>query len=116
MILGVSNISFGLNPASRMVLNSVFLHEATTAGMDAAIVSANKILPLSKISDRHQEICRQLIYDQRKFEGDVCVYDPLGELTTAFAGVTTKRDRSLDESLPSKNVSNVTSSTVNASV
>ncbi|MEH1839263.1 MAG: methionine synthase [Nostoc sp.] len=100
VILGVSNISFGLNPAARMVLNSVFLHEATTAGMDAAIVSANKILPLSKIEERHQEICRQLIYDQRKFEGDVCVYDPLGELTTVFAGVTTKRDRSLDESLP----------------
>ncbi|MCW5317520.1 methionine synthase [Nostoc sp. KVJ3] len=100
VILGVSNISFGLNPASRMVLNSVFLHEATTAGMDAAIVSANKILPLSKIDERHQEICRQLIYDERKFEGNVCVYDPLGELTTAFAGVTTKRDRSLDESLP----------------
>ena len=100
VILGVSNISFGLNPASRMVLNSVFLHEATTAGMDAAIVSANKILPLSKIEERHQEICRQLIYDERKFEGNVCVYDPLGELTTVFAGVTTKRDRSLDESLP----------------
>ncbi|MBG1262333.1 methionine synthase [Nostoc commune] len=100
VILGVSNISFGLTPASRMVLNSVFLHEATTAGMDAAIVSANKILPLSKIEERHQEICRQLIYDERKFEGNVCVYDPLGELTTAFAGVTTKRDRSLDESLP----------------
>ncbi|MGF1933935.1 MAG: methionine synthase [Nostoc sp. ChiQUE02] len=100
VILGVSNISFGLTPASRMVLNSVFLHEATTAGMDAAIVSANKILPLSKIDARHQEICRQLIYDERKFEGNVCVYDPLGELTTAFAGVTTKRDRSLDESLP----------------
>ncbi|MEH2022980.1 methionine synthase [Nostoc sp.] len=100
VILGVSNISFGLNPASRMVLNSVFLHEATTAGMDAAIVSANKILPLAKIDTRHQEICRQLIYDERKFEGNVCVYDPLGELTTVFAGVTTKRDRSLDESLP----------------
>jgi 5-methyltetrahydrofolate--homocysteine methyltransferase len=100
VILGVSNISFGLNPASRMVLNSVFLHEATTAGMDAAIVSANKILPLAKIDARHQEICRQLIYDERKFEGNVCVYDPLGELTTVFAGVTTKRDRSLDESLP----------------
>jgi 5-methyltetrahydrofolate--homocysteine methyltransferase len=68
--------------------------------MDGAIVSASKILPLSKISDRHQEICRQLIYDQRRFEGDVCVYDPLGELTTVFAGVTTKRDRSLDASLP----------------
>jgi 5-methyltetrahydrofolate--homocysteine methyltransferase len=100
VILGVSNISFGLNPAARVVLNSVFLHEAMTAGMDAAIVSANKILPLSKIEAQHQDICRHLIYDQRKFEGDVCVYDPLGELTTLFEGVTTKRDRSLDENLP----------------
>ncbi|MDZ8188355.1 MAG: methionine synthase [Nostoc sp. ChiSLP02] len=100
VVLGVSNISFGLNPAARIVLNSVFLHEAMTVGMDAAIVSASKILPLSKIEERHQEICRQLIYDQRKFEGDVCVYDPLGELTTVFAGVTTKRDRSLDQNLP----------------
>lgn len=100
VILGVSNISFGLNPAARVVLNSVFLHEAMAVGMDAAIVSPNKILPLSKIESRHQEVCRQLIYDDRKFEGDVCVYDPLGELTTLFEGVTTKRDRTLDESLP----------------
>ncbi|MBD2604939.1 methionine synthase [Scytonema hofmannii FACHB-248] len=100
VILGVSNISFGLNPAARVVLNSMFLHEAMTAGMDAAIVSPNKILPLSKIEQRHQEVCLELIYDRRRFEGDVCVYDPLGELTTLFEGVTTKRDRSLDESLP----------------
>ncbi|OUL26053.1 methionine synthase [Nostoc sp. T09] len=100
VILGVSNISFGLNPAARIVLNSMFLHEAMTAGMDAAIVSASKILPLSKIEPRHQEVCLQLIYDQRKFEGDVCVYDPLGELTTVFAGVTAKRNKGVDESLP----------------
>ncbi len=100
VILGVSNVSFGLNPPARVVLNSVFLHEAIAAGMDAAIVSPNKILPLSKISARHQEVCYQLIYDQRKFEGNVCVYDPLGELTTLFEGVTTKRDKGVDESLP----------------
>jgi len=100
VILGVSNISFGLNPAARVVLNSVFLHEAMAVGMDAAIVSASKILPLSKIEARHQEVCHQLIYDQRKFEGDVCVYDPLTELTTLFEGVTTKRDKGVDESLP----------------
>ncbi|OUL33951.1 methionine synthase [Nostoc sp. 106C] len=100
VILGVSNISFGLNPAARIVLNSMFLHEAMTAGMDAAIVSASKILPLSKIEPRHQEVCLQLIYDQRKFEADVCVYDPLGELTTVFAGVTAKRNKGVDESLP----------------
>ncbi|BBD58404.1 methionine synthase [Nostoc sp. HK-01] len=100
VILGVSNISFGLSPAARIVLNSVFLHEAMAAGMDAAIVSASKILPLSKIDPRHQEICHQLIYDERKFTGDVCVYDPLGELTTVFAGVSAKRDKGVDENLP----------------
>ncbi|MBD2134988.1 methionine synthase [Sphaerospermopsis sp. FACHB-1094] len=100
VILGVSNISFGLNPAARMVLNSMFLHEAMNAGMDAAIVSASKILPLAKIELQHQEVCRQLIYDERKFDGDVCVYDPLGELTTIFAGVKTKRNTGVDESLP----------------
>lgn len=100
VILGVSNISFGLNPAARMVLNSMFLHEAMNAGMDAAIVSASKILPLAKIEPQHQEVCRQLIYDERKFDGDVCVYDPLGELTTIFAGVKTKRNTGVDESLP----------------
>ncbi|MBU7581485.1 MAG: methionine synthase [Nostoc sp. TH1S01] len=100
VILGVSNISFGLSAAARIVLNSMFLHEAMAVGMDAAIVSASKILPLAKIEARHQEVCRQLIYDERKFEGDVCIYDPLAELTTLFAGVSAKRDKGVDESLP----------------
>ncbi|MBD2594457.1 methionine synthase [Nostoc spongiaeforme FACHB-130] len=100
VILGVSNISFGLSAAARIVLNSMFLHEAMAAGMDAAIVSASKILPLAKIEARHQEVCRQLIYDERKFEGDVCIYDPLGELTTLFAGVSAKREKGVDETLP----------------
>src|SRR5215212_6830012 len=51
-ILGVSNVSFGLNPASRVVLNSVFLHDAVEAGLDAAIVNASKILPLNRIGKR----------------------------------------------------------------
>ena len=100
VILGVSNISFGLSPATRLVLNSIFLHEATQAGMDSAIISAAKILPLAKIDPKHQEVCRQLIYDQRQFDGDVCTYDPLAELTTLFEGVTTKRDRSETAKLP----------------
>ena len=100
VVLGVSNVSFGLNQAARVVLNSMFLHLAMEAGLDAAIISANKILPLSRIEERQQEVCRQLILDERRFEGDVCVYDPLTELTTLFEGATTKRDRSLDESLP----------------
>jgi 5-methyltetrahydrofolate--homocysteine methyltransferase len=99
-MLGVSNISFGLNPASRIVLNSMFLHEAMQVGMDGAIVSAAKILPLAKISQEHQQVCRDLIYDNRKFEGDICVYDPLAQLTTMFEGVTTKRDKGVDNNLP----------------
>ncbi|MGH2412150.1 MAG: methionine synthase, partial [Microcystaceae cyanobacterium] len=100
ILLGVSNVSFGLNPAARQVLNSVFLHEAMAVGLDAAIVSANKILPLSKIEPEHQEICRNLIYDCRQFEGDICTYDPLAKLTELFAGKTTKRDKSSDANLP----------------
>ena len=100
ILLGVSNVSFGLNPAARQVLNSVFLHEAMAVGLDAAIVSASKILPLSKIEPEHQEICRDLIDDKRKFEGDICVYDPLTKLTELFAGKTTKRDRSTEANLP----------------
>ncbi|UBF28139.1 methionine synthase [Kovacikia minuta CCNUW1] len=93
IILGVSNISFGLSPAARIVLNSVFLHDAVEAGMDGAIVSAAKILPLAKIDPKHQEVCHQLIYDQRQFEGEVCVYDPLTELTQLFEGVSAKEAR-----------------------
>jgi len=89
-ILGVSNISFGLNPASRVVLNSVFLHEAVEAGLDAAIVNASKIEPLNRISEQELKVARELIYDQRKFDGDVCVYDPLTQLTTLFEGVKAK--------------------------
>ncbi len=100
VLLGLSNISFGLNPAARQVLNSMFLHECMAVGMDAAIVSPNKILPLAKISPEHQEICRNLIYDRRQFDGDICTYDPLGLLTTMFEGVTTKRDKSEDDKLP----------------
>ena len=64
-LLGVSNISFGLSPASRRVLNSVFLHEAIAAGLDAAIIDAAKVLPMSKISDADREVCLDLIHDRR---------------------------------------------------
>ncbi|HEY9837463.1 MAG TPA: dihydropteroate synthase, partial [Vampirovibrionales bacterium] len=100
ILLGVSNISFGLNPAARQVLNSVFLNEAMQVGLDSAIVSASKILPLAKIDPEQQEVCRDLIYDRRRFDGDVCVYDPLAKVTEFFQGKTTKRDRSIDTSLP----------------
>jgi 5-methyltetrahydrofolate--homocysteine methyltransferase len=67
-ILGVSNVSFGLSPQVRHVLNSVFLHYAIEAGLDMAIVHASKIMPLYKIDEKGRELCRQLIFDERKFE------------------------------------------------
>jgi 5-methyltetrahydrofolate--homocysteine methyltransferase len=100
ILLGVSNISFGLNPAARQVLNSVFLNEAMQVGMDGAIVSANKILPLAKIEPEYQQVCLDLIYDNRRFDGDICVYDPLTKLTELFAGKTTKKDPSSNANLP----------------
>ncbi|HKP45236.1 MAG TPA: vitamin B12 dependent-methionine synthase activation domain-containing protein, partial [Pyrinomonadaceae bacterium] len=92
-ILGVSNISFGLSPASRIVLNSVFLHDAVEAGLDAAIVNASKIEPLNRIGDKELKVARELIYDQRQFEGEVCTYDPLTEFTKLFEGVTAKSSK-----------------------
>jgi len=93
VVLGVSNVSFGLSPAARIVLNSVFLHDCCQAGMDAAIVSPAKILPLAKISEEHQLVCRDLIQDRRRFENGICVYDPLTVLTTLFEGVSAKEAR-----------------------
>jgi len=103
VVLGVSNVSFGLSPAARIVLNSVFLHECCQAGMDAAIVSPAKILPLAKISDEHQQVCLDLIYDRRRFESDqpgaICTYDPLTVLTTLFEGVSAREARASGPSL-----------------
>jgi 5-methyltetrahydrofolate--homocysteine methyltransferase len=79
-VLGVSNISFGLAPQVRQVLNSVFLHYAIEAGLDAAIVNARKILPLYKIDEKGRELARQLIFDERK-EG----FDPLTALMAHYA-------------------------------
>jgi 5-methyltetrahydrofolate--homocysteine methyltransferase len=89
-ILGVSNISFGLNPASRVVLNSVFLHDAVEAGLDAAIVNASKIEPLNRIGEQELKVARDLIYDRREFDGEVCTYDPLTKFTTLFENVKAK--------------------------
>ena len=88
IILGVSNVSFGLNPASRIVLNSIFLHECVENGMNSAIVNASKILPLNRFNEHEIEVALDLIYDRRKFENDICTYDPLGEFTTMFLGKT----------------------------
>lgn len=88
IILGISNISFGLSPAARVVLNSVFLHDCVEAGMNSAIVNASKILPLSRFSEIEIETARDLIYDRRRFDSGICTYDPLTEFTTLFEGKT----------------------------
>jgi 5-methyltetrahydrofolate--homocysteine methyltransferase len=81
IILGLSNISFGLNPAARHVLNSVFLDHAVKAGMTGAIVHVSKIKPLHQIPPEEVQVAEDLIFDRRR-EG----YDPLQRLLEMFAG------------------------------
>ncbi|MFI1917711.1 methionine synthase [Nocardia sp. NPDC020380] len=81
--LGLSNISFGLNPAARQVLNSVFMHECVEAGLDSAIVHASKILPMSRIPEEQREVALDLVYDRRTED-----YDPLQKLMALFEGVS----------------------------
>ncbi|WAU80715.1 methionine synthase [Streptomyces sp. Qhu-G9] len=83
--LGLSNISFGLNPAARVLLNSVFLDECVKAGLDSAIVHASKILPIARFDEEQVTTALDLIYDRRR-EG----YDPLQKLMALFEGATTK--------------------------
>ncbi|MFH9248936.1 methionine synthase [Streptomyces lydicus] len=83
--LGLSNISFGLNPAARIVLNSVFLDECVKAGLDSAIVHASKILPIARLEEEEVKVALDLIHDRRS-EG----YDPLQKLMELFEGATAK--------------------------
>jgi 5-methyltetrahydrofolate--homocysteine methyltransferase len=86
--LGVSNVSFGLNPASRVVLNSVFLHECVQAGLDSAIVHASKIVPMARIPDDQREAALDLVYDRRRYDDDgAVVHDPLSRFLELFEGV-----------------------------
>jgi 5-methyltetrahydrofolate--homocysteine methyltransferase len=80
--LGVSNVSFGLKPAARAVLNSVFLAECVRAGLDSAIVHAARIVPIARIPDEQRQVALDLVYDRRR-EG----YDPLARLLDLFEGV-----------------------------
>ena len=82
--LGVSNVSFGVNAAARVVLNSVFLHECVQAGLDSAIVHAARIVPMSRIPDEQRQVALDLVYDRRR-DG----YDPLQRFLELFEGVDT---------------------------
>jgi 5-methyltetrahydrofolate--homocysteine methyltransferase len=100
--LGLSNVSFGLSPAARHVLNSVFLHECVAAGLESAIVHASKIIPLARIPDEQRDVCLDLIWDRRGTAGLLAdgdeSYDPLTKLLEVFSGVevttTVREDRS----------------------
>src|SRR5206468_1101446 len=86
--LGLSNVSFGLNPAARIVLNSVFLNECANAGLDSAIVHASKILPMARIPDEQRQVALDLVYDRRR-DG----YDPLQQFLELFEGVTAQASK-----------------------
>ncbi|MEY5004185.1 MAG: hypothetical protein RLZZ594_215 [Actinomycetota bacterium] len=92
--LGISNISFGLSPAARHVLNSVFLHECVQAGLTSAIVHAARIMPLNQIPAEQLDAAMGLIYDKREYdaEGNVS-YDPLTHFLDVFSGVDSKAAR-----------------------
>ncbi|NLX21377.1 MAG: methionine synthase [Phycisphaerae bacterium] len=95
IVLGLSNISFGVKPAMRHVLNSVFLHYAREAGLDAAIVHAAGIEPLFKIPEHHREAARRLIFDERTAD-----YDPLADLISQFPGNQAPPPEAARETLP----------------
>jgi len=92
--LGVSNVSFGLNPAARIVLNSVFLAEAVIAGLDSAIVHPSKITPMARIAEDVKAVALDLIYDRREYNeaGDL-TYDPLSKFLELFDGVEVKSSK-----------------------
>jgi 5-methyltetrahydrofolate--homocysteine methyltransferase len=88
--LGLSNVSFGLAPAARVVLNSVFLNECVKAGLDSAIVHAAKILPMSTIDDEQRRVALDLVYDRRRWSDEAHTrleYDPLERYLELFEGV-----------------------------
>jgi 5-methyltetrahydrofolate--homocysteine methyltransferase len=97
-VLGLSNISFGLNPAARQVLNSVFLHECVEAGLDAAIVHASKILPMNRISDEQRDAALDLVYDRRTYDADGnLTHDPLTHFLEVFADAKSVSSSRADE-------------------
>src|SRR6266542_1758592 len=91
-VLGVSNVSFGLSPAARQVLNSVFLHEAREAGLDGAIVSPAKILPLHRIEEEQRQVALDLVHDRRRQD-----YDPLRRFMELFEGKEAARPAAAED-------------------
>jgi 5-methyltetrahydrofolate--homocysteine methyltransferase len=100
--LGLSNCSFGLSPYTRQVLNSVYLHYAIEYGLDSAILHAAKIMPLASIDETGKELCRRLLFDERKFdEAGTCIEDPLQMLIEHYADkkAENKKGQSLGDTI-----------------
>ncbi|HEX4607468.1 MAG TPA: methionine synthase [Urbifossiella sp.] len=98
--VGLSNCSFGLNPYTRQVLNSMYLHYALEYGLDSAILHAAKIMPLASIDDKGRELCRRLLFDERAFDAaGNCTEDPLQMLIEHYADKKTesKKGQSLGD-------------------
>lgn len=98
-VLGISNISFGLKPAPRHVLNSVFLHYAIEAGLTMAIINSAHLLPLHRISEVERDLCRKLIFDERELNEDGSIkVDPLMEMLAYYdenAGTATEKQKNV---------------------
>ncbi len=100
--IGLSNCSFGLNPYTRQVLNSAYLHYAIEYGLDSAILHASKIIPLSSIDPKGMELCRRLLFDERAFDAaGNCTEDPLQMLIEHYADKKTesKKGQSLGDTI-----------------
>ncbi len=100
--VGLSNCSFGLNPYTRQVLNSMYLHYALEYGLDSAILHAAKIMPLANIDENGRELCRRLLFDERVFDAaGICTEDPLQMLIEHYADKKTesKKGQSLGETI-----------------
>lgn len=100
-VLGVSNVSFGLKPAARHVLNSMFLHECVDAGLDAAIIHAGRIVPLNRIAADHRRLCLDLIYDRGSEDYDplMTLIDEFTEIGASVAAVPDQSDWSVEDRL-----------------
>ena len=94
-LLGVSNVSFGMNPSARKVLNSLFLYYAVEAGLDAAIVNYRHILPLNRIPERERELARKVIFNET-VDGEPA----LNRFVTEVGAKKPARKKKADENLP----------------
>jgi 5-methyltetrahydrofolate--homocysteine methyltransferase len=90
--LGVSNVSFGVSPGARAVLNSVFLHHCVEAGLDLAMVNPNHITPYPEIPENERELTDDLVFNRREdaLERFIAHFEQKGESEEEAAGDPTE--------------------------